>query len=401
MSSTMKKQKKHVSKEEDVHLTNGLQVNSRTLPTDLIVETLSRLPAKSIARFRCVSKNWGSFVSTPYFTNKFLAVSSARPRLLFTFQTEGKWSFFSSHQSLISDHNSSLLVVDKHMHVARDYSFGICVPACGFLCTKDEWISGGKRDSRMTICNPSTGQFKYLPKVKTRRGQVITYIGYDPIENQVKVLCMTICEKPFKFKAEEHQVLTLGIGSLKWRMIECSLAHYPHNKEICISGVIYYVAVDYESRKTVIVGFDVRNEKFSFIINKATENLGFPSNLINYKGKLGAVYHNASGFIDGRATSLEIWVIDDTEEYKWSRHIHILPPIWRNLVGETKVYIVGMIGTNEVVFSPYVLSSPFYIFHLNVERNSIRKVEIHGIGPLRGQSIFTFINFVESVKLIM
>ncbi|ESQ33461.1 hypothetical protein EUTSA_v10009794mg, partial [Eutrema salsugineum] len=33
---------------------------SDTIPMDLIPEIFSKLPAKSMARFRCVSKLWGS-----------------------------------------------------------------------------------------------------------------------------------------------------------------------------------------------------------------------------------------------------------------------------------------------------------------------------------------------------
>ncbi|XP_020866668.1 F-box protein At1g31080-like isoform X2 [Arabidopsis lyrata subsp. lyrata] len=56
--------------------------NSDSIPIDLILEILSRLPSKSIARFRCLSKLWGSMLRQPYFTELFLTRSSARPRLL-------------------------------------------------------------------------------------------------------------------------------------------------------------------------------------------------------------------------------------------------------------------------------------------------------------------------------
>ncbi|CAA7045649.1 unnamed protein product [Microthlaspi erraticum] len=54
-----------------------------TIPTDLIIEIFSRLPGKSIARFRCLSKLWSSTLRRPFFTELFLTRSSGRPRLLF------------------------------------------------------------------------------------------------------------------------------------------------------------------------------------------------------------------------------------------------------------------------------------------------------------------------------
>ncbi|CAH8268008.1 unnamed protein product [Arabidopsis lyrata] len=396
MSTMMKKRKRHVSK-EDVALTISSSLgeygeNSGTLPMDLMVEILSRVPAKSAAKFHCVSKNWNSLLRSSYFTNLYLTRSPTRPRLLITFQAEGKWSFFSSPEYLISDQNSNLVVVDNHMDVPKDYSFGVCEPVCGLLCTRDEWVLSRKKDARMMICNPSTRQFQSLPKVRSRRNKVITYIGYDPIEKEYKVLCMTICERPYMFKAEEHQVLTLGTGKLKWRMLKCFVEHFPHHKEICINGVLYYLAVKDETREDIIVCFHVKHEKFQFILNKAPL-----STLINYNGKLGGIRH---GFMEGGVAGYELWDLD-IEKEDWTRHIHILPPMWKQVVGETRVYVVGMIGTSEIVFSPFVKSNPFYIFHLNIERNSITRVEIQGTGPLEGQQVYTFINHIENVKLIM
>ncbi|KAG7633805.1 F-box-like domain superfamily [Arabidopsis suecica] len=400
MSAMMKKRKRKVSK-ENVALTISSSVgeygeNSGTLPTDLMVEILSRVPAKSAARFRCVSNDWNSLLRSPYLTNLFLKRSSARPHLLITFQAEGKWSFFSSPEYLISDQNSNLVVVDNHMDVPKDYSFGVCVPVCGLMCTSNEWVLSRKRDARMMICNPSTGQFKSLPKVRSCRGNVITYIGYNPIEKQYKVLCMTIREKPFKFKAEEHQVLTLGTGKLKWRMLECSVDHYPYyHGSICINGVLFYLAMKSESKEYMTVSFHMKDENFMFIPNQ-----DLLSTLINYKGRLGGIRHKSFGFMDGGDVGFELWILDVVNQ-EWIRSIHVLPPMWKDVVGETRVYFVGIIGSCEVVFSPFVKSNPFYIFHLDMKSNSITRVEIKGTGPLEGQAVYTFVNHIENVNLIM
>ncbi|KAL1191310.1 putative F-box protein [Cardamine amara subsp. amara] len=54
-----------------------------SIPKELILEILSRLSAKSVARFCCVSKLWAFIFGGPCFTELFLTRSSARPRLLF------------------------------------------------------------------------------------------------------------------------------------------------------------------------------------------------------------------------------------------------------------------------------------------------------------------------------
>ncbi|KAL0877230.1 hypothetical protein Bca101_026935 [Brassica carinata] len=282
--------KQSVSKEEAriISSTTSMKAsgeNSGQIPVDITHEILSRLPAKSIARCRVVSKEWDFTLSSQYFTDLFLKMSFLSPCILFTFQAEGKWSFFSLPESmLISDQKSSGVAVDSLSHIIP------LEPACGLLCTKDEWVLSIKKDARMMISNPSTGGFKLLPKVKTRRRRVLTYLGYDPVEKVYKVLCMTSREKPFSLQAEQHQVLTLGTGKMNWRMIECSVPHCPHleDNEVCIDGVLYYLAAgsgSWETSMSMIVCFDIRPEKFKFIVGEAFKDIKSPSTLINYKGK--------------------------------------------------------------------------------------------------------------------
>ncbi|CAA7055990.1 unnamed protein product [Microthlaspi erraticum] len=379
---------------------NGLRENSGSIPTDLLVEILSRVPAKSIARFRCVSKDWCSILRRPDFTNHFSTMSSARPRLLFTFQADGKWSFFSTPHSPDPDQNSSPLVVDSYTHVLSNSSFGVCRPVCGLVCSKDEGLLSGKRGPCLWICNPSVGLSKPLPNVRTRRSRIHTFTGYDPIEKTFKVLGMTSSAKPLLHKTEEHQVLTLGRGKPKWRKIACPVTHMPqYSSEICIDGVIYYLAEDEVSLDAcMLVCFDVKSETFKFMINEELKDLGSSSTLIDYKGKVGVLCGPYS-FLSARIKSIELWVIDDIEKQKWSRRVLILPPLWRDVLAGTAVCIMGMIGTSEVVFSPrFMSSSPFYIFYYNIEKKTFRRVEIQGIGPFKGQSVYSFINHVENVK---
>ncbi|KAJ4912181.1 putative F-box protein [Raphanus sativus] len=56
-------------------------VNS--IPNDLILDIFSRMSINTIARCRCVSKQWWYMLHHQDFTELFLTRSSARPRLLF------------------------------------------------------------------------------------------------------------------------------------------------------------------------------------------------------------------------------------------------------------------------------------------------------------------------------
>ena len=70
------------------------------IPLDLTLEILSRLPAKSIMRHRCVSKLSSSFTTLPSFIKSFASLSSARPLcLLLTFEFDKKQSVVSFPQN--------------------------------------------------------------------------------------------------------------------------------------------------------------------------------------------------------------------------------------------------------------------------------------------------------------
>ncbi|KAL0661196.1 hypothetical protein Bca4012_098033 [Brassica carinata] len=70
-----------------------------SFPLDLISEILSKLPAKSVGRFRCVSKLWSSVTTDPYFINKFETQSRQRkPCLLVSFKRDDRLFVFSIPQ---------------------------------------------------------------------------------------------------------------------------------------------------------------------------------------------------------------------------------------------------------------------------------------------------------------
>lgn len=350
-----------------------------SIPTELFISILSRLPVKAVGRCRCVSKQWASIL---HFTDLFLKVSLARPCLLFTFKLNGKWLFLSAPQPLNSDQmKSSPLIADRHM----SFPTGICSiemssPVSGLLCS---------RDMTPMICNPSTGQHISLPKLTQSSCRVKTFLGYDPMDKLYKVLHVY---------EEECQVLTLGAGrELPWRRIECPKPHLALPNGICINGVLYYLGIGF-GRPFMVVCFDVRSEKFTCL---AVEDSFWEATLINCNGKLGVVFPDPLDYFRATSISLVLWVLDDAKIQKWSTHIYLLPPLWRDLVGDTLLNPVGMTRTGEFVFSSNYLADPFHIFYYNVVRNTIVRFEVQlGIVFEGRHKIYTFMDHVEDMKLM-
>ncbi|XP_002890932.2 F-box protein At1g31080 isoform X1 [Arabidopsis lyrata subsp. lyrata] len=164
--------------------------NSDSIPTDLIYEILSRLPAKSILRFRCVSKLWKSIICRQDFTELFHTRSSSNPRLLIGVEQGGVWSFFSSPQAHDHYGKSSLVVAaDFHMKFSRvddELVYQILI-----LGTENmKW--------REIICPLTYGPYGYRWEHICING-VLYYIADDPDEEHDMIGCFDVRFEKFKF----------------------------------------------------------------------------------------------------------------------------------------------------------------------------------------------------------
>ncbi|KAG7532768.1 F-box domain [Arabidopsis thaliana x Arabidopsis arenosa] len=367
--------------------------NSLSIPIDIMIEIFSRLPWKSMARCRCVSKHWGSILRCPDFTELFFSMALARPQLLFA-SLQNKLVFYSAPQPQNPNENSSPLVASyHHMSFRFDmYNYEICNHVNGLILLKH--LRKEKGENVLVICNPSTGQCLSLPKVDTSNEWVMSYFWYDPVEKQYKVLSVTRSDG-----FEEYQVLTLGEPS--WRMIECCRPHIHYSRHVCINGVLYFTASVTEFLEDhMVVCFDVKSEKLRFI-EEGTETFirkGFQT-LINYNGKLALV---TSSFIYRTSDSIELWVLEDVDKQEWSKHTCVFPSLAQSLGKGAYLRFVGVTRTNEIVLaSRCQITEPFfYVFYCNIKRKTIVRLQIQGIEASERTNIYTFVEHVENVKLL-
>ncbi|CAN6920674.1 unnamed protein product [Brassica oleracea] len=368
-----------------------IEENLAPIPNDLIVQILSRLPAESVARCRCLSKLWGSILHRPYFTELFLTRSWARPRLLFALKREDAWSFYSlpQRQHDLHDKASPPLVAysDFHMKFPKD----IISPeyhgfTSGLICFSRKSITL-KSQEETVICEPRTGQYATVPKL-LRYGK--SFLGYDPIGKQFKVLfmdhtdCVTHC-------SDVHRVLTLGNGIMEWRKIKCSCSLFHHvmdDEGICINGILYFSSKQryYFPCDVKIVCFDVRSEKFKSI--DVEWDSGWHVKLVNYKGKIGVV--TWKGLYE-----LSISVLEDVEKQEWSKYVYTLPE--NNILDSSKYSIAGVTATGEIVFSGNFTRGPFYVVYFSLESNTLQSVEIQGLE--KDHRVCAYVDLVEDLNV--
>ncbi|KAL1203800.1 putative F-box protein [Cardamine amara subsp. amara] len=219
---------------------NSVRQYSDSIPADILIDIFLRVPAKSIGRFRCVSKFWKSILGRPDFTELFLTKSVARTGIFFAVEDKDEEDLllvFSSPQPL-NPNNNSCLVATHYKSFPKHFPNGvleICNSLCGFVFLQS--LSGKQR----VICNPVTGEcitLRSLPNVTSNR-IMGNYLGFDPINKQFKVLCMTWSRNG---TPNTHWVLTLGTGKRIWRTIQYPFVFHYSRCRICINGVLYYIS---------------------------------------------------------------------------------------------------------------------------------------------------------------
>ncbi|KAG7567689.1 F-box domain [Arabidopsis thaliana x Arabidopsis arenosa] len=364
---------------------------SDSIPIDLITEILSRLPAKSIARCRCVSKLWTSILDRPYFTKLFLTRSSARPRLFFAIKRADGWCFLTSPQPHSPyDKSSLVLVADFHIKFPGYMWPGFFGLNSGLIYFYHMLISEKDKDTVVpvpVICNPSTGQHMSLPNGNMKKG----FLGFDPIEKQFKVLSVRLYNEN-----QSPQVLTLGTGNVSWRKIHCPLKHYISYCEdgVCINGVLYYLGHRVDVWYRVIVCFDVSSEKFNFIDEEFFRR--WPrTKLINYMGKLGAIIYEYVAFGDTM-----MYLIKDVMKPEQRQHVYFFGK--DTFVDDSSVSVTS---TGDVVWLIYDTSKLFYVFYFNPIRNTHQRVEIQGFEVnhdafANRRNVRVFVDHVEDLNFI-
>ncbi|ESQ33804.1 hypothetical protein EUTSA_v10007869mg [Eutrema salsugineum] len=349
------------------------------LPFDIEVEILTRLPGKSVIKFLCVSKIWSSIIRSQRFVDSYYALSSAtRSRFIIAFShlstaevnDKRLFIFSSSHEDEVEEEESSS---SSSLVANLDMTIPSVTLGYGSKCTSVHGFVGCRHGaSQLTICNPSTKQVITFPCNGSRIS-----LGYDPVGDQFKAL--TLVSSPNQtHQFIVHQVITVGArGVVESRSEITSPPYCSLTSGICINGFIYYGACAPTLGTTpVIVSFDVRHERLSFIT--APEDVlvwKSCSILIEYRGKLASIVRNPYAFFD----RFDLYILEDAKKPDWSKQTFELP---FSLGMGKDVTSQGTNKAGEIIFAPTTLPydvQPCYIFYYNTDTKDLRRVRIHGI----------------------
>ncbi|KAL0844703.1 hypothetical protein Bca101_017949 [Brassica carinata] len=305
------------------------------IPLDLMVEILIRLPGKYLARQR-----------------------KRRPHLYMCLVDKDGQSALLSMSSTSPD--NTCFVVDQDLSIPGMGGYYLN-DLDGLMC-----FSVGKK---ACIYNPSTGQRLTLPKINADiiadQGQTRYinryYIGYDPVNDQNKLLCTSVM---YSYRLSnlksEHWVFMLEAGG-SWKKAvshENYRPHAPFARGQSISGSVVHYLAWHDMYTCVIVSFDVRSEELTTIIAPEGVRDDMPIPALEMKAEL----------------------IDyDAEKKEWSKRSLVLQPCQRHLVQDTEFIVKGTTQDGKVILAPVDMHSGFYILCYDLQSNGLSKVEINGV----------------------
>ncbi|GMI93367.1 hypothetical protein like AT3G06240 [Hibiscus trionum] len=296
------------------------------VPEALTLEILLKLPIKSLARFNCVCKSWCSSFRTLYFSSKHYHNNLKSSNLNVLFQHRyGNTLYFSQlstgkdENSLVT-HNICLPFFENCVYHPQVYG-----PCNGLLCLYDHG------DGKAALWNPSTGEFKILPRSSSRRPPFPGYtsfkcvgFGYDSKTDDYKVIhfiTLVYIDNEFMYPHEfRSRVELYSLRSDSWKEISsvpkaCPFSNYLCS--ICIDGICYWEAMTEYHRDNLILSFDMVSETFS--------TLHFPDfggsleqynvQLLEFNGSLGVIVHPRLE----TEKSFDLWVMNGA----WTKQFSI------------------------------------------------------------------------------
>lgn len=231
----------------------AMEMATASLPNEIMAEILSRLPVKSLGRFRCVSKPWRSLISDPHFIKIHLKRRLTQKVFLsFLFRLKIQ---FVDHEVLVhSDVDEKLAVKNLELPCEKGSArivkiLGSCN---GLLC-----LGLGVKD--IIVWNPCIGEYK---KLQQPDGLGSYGFGYDSCNDDYKLVKV--------IPRNGSDVIEVNVFSLRtnsWRRVYyggCNFDLVDYFGTL-FNGSIYWQARhgDGDAMKTtMIVSFDVVKEKF-------------------------------------------------------------------------------------------------------------------------------------------
>ncbi|KAG4125053.1 hypothetical protein ERO13_D10G074100v2 [Gossypium hirsutum] len=234
-------------------------------PTDMIPNILCRLPVKTLLRFKCVSKPWGSLIDDSHFVKSHLHQS---------LKTNNNVKLFLDNGAEIDD-NAYAVDFDSLNNLVqfpRPFTAEITKYRSRIIGSYNGLLAVYHREEGIALWIPSTRKCHYLPALDedismdhdtipgyNYDNSTILGFGYDNITEDYKVVKMLRSKTQNCFK-----VTIYSQKSNTWRRIKDCPYDIPinYNDGAYINNAIHWVGDEILSGRNVIFGLHLNTEEY-------------------------------------------------------------------------------------------------------------------------------------------
>ncbi|KAM0041609.1 putative F-box domain-containing protein [Helianthus debilis subsp. tardiflorus] len=356
-----------------------------SFPEEIIEDILSRIPGKSILRFKSVSKSWLSLISGPSFHKLHSTVAPRTTALFFTAHDSSTATryFFSGANDGGSAANLMKLdntVFDAAHKFAEHLNGLVCFTSRDSLCAK----------LYAFVFNPTTHKFFKLPdppavplRNYTDENKCDYYLfGFDELSNEHKVLYIDV----ELIKPTTIVVMIFSMSTYSWRKIEVDLPHGLSARRcfsgtggsVCVNSVIHMML----RNPLEILAFDLTTETF-YIVNKHPEAAPdsiltsiYPyARLVKINGLLGLACWDPWNVAEWN--KVHIWMLQDYEKRVWVRETVTFPSKSQIQYGAYGPFPCDSTNMDKIVFSPRVLSENLISVSIyNMKTRCFKSIEL-------------------------
>lgn len=349
-------------------------------PHEIIVDILSRLPVKSLMRFRCVCKQWLSLTYDKHFINMHMKRHSG---------------FIISYGEIVEHcrYEQNFVILSKDGTTPTDkLKFEIhseenrVLPSCnGLIC----FYGCGS----IYLCNPGTREIISLPPTTARAKNFSCGFGFDPLAKQYKVV--KLINPTLRYPVKRRPIIdvshceVLTIGDESWR----NIGNPPFRlfgDPVFVQGFLHWKVSHIHNTDKLIVSFDIGAETFGVIPHP--ECLSLQKRYTIYLLVLGGYLCILDRYFEDRNCIIELWILEDYSARTWVKERIVLPSEEKFTAAEPVAMING-----EILLHTWLDTREKRLISYNLESKSFRKVDIEGQSSLD----FTVSSHVESLTPIL
>ncbi|XP_057801697.1 F-box/kelch-repeat protein At3g23880-like [Salvia miltiorrhiza] len=330
--------------------------NQIHLPKEIIEEILPRLPVKSLLRFRCVSKSWGSLIVSKIFVKKHHQNSMNNPSFpqqrVIIQKNSDEWPMQCSLMSILSGPTNTIPLsplADPTNTTVTGYEIRGCCN--GLLCIRN--------DENIQLWNPSTRISKKLPEIYNV--DFIDQLGFGWVESIDEYKVFVIVDDSNSIVGKVYSSKTKA-----WKTIELFsdfVHHWP--LVVFVGGKLYWK----NGLEKVINFLDLKSEVFGRI------ELPFDQEVYGFVGVLG-------GFLcvlcfNYQIRGYRVWVMKES----WEKVVtlsHLLellqPPLVKGLNGDILVNcgsILGVYNCRDNVFRDLSYCSCYQVTRISCHKDCV------------------------------